>query len=243
MLHSARFFIGVGLISLTQICAADTTQIFSPAVFQADNHFFEENIVWPELDTKEQLTVMLFCNYLVSKKGQIRSSGCRPNDRSEKRFTRAIEKALRKSKLSPALVDGVPVNVLLFGRILIQCDGAKCEAMKIPNLGYHYESLGVDYIAPQMINTGLWIYDRISDQLSSRDFPNGSMVIMFTAKVNPQGDQSELRLTAPPGRRLGRLEQVSLQKLRAMSFIPGFHNGEAVSMDWYGWVSKGLLDD
>ena len=216
---------------------------FAPAYFEPQNSSFEESIDLTKIAQGEQLTVMLFCNYLVSKKGAIRSAGCRSDGKFSKRFIKPTESALRQSRMTPARVDGSPVAVLLFGRILYQCNGSECDVLKIPNLGYHFQSYGADYIAPQLVDQGIWIYNRIHSQLSSRNLPSSSLILMFSTTVDQSGSHDGFSLALPPRKPRGELEKVTQRTLNSMAVIPGFVAGKAVSMDWYGWISKGVLDD
>lgn len=199
------------------------------------------------LADKEDLTcpadeprTVIFCQAVVEESGAVASvqgTSCFADKRSDSRRAEVLRSKVLQSEFAPARIDGVPVKVHLSFRAFFLKDGDACNVVVVPNLGYQYDELGLDFFAPQEIHTdGGWIESipiRNRNWGGERGFiVREGVAFVMSVAVDELGRASdgnvELNAFAPESS-----VQLAVQALEQSRFIPAFVEGRPHSARYF----------
>lgn len=141
------------LLCLSQIAAADDMRPAS-LDFPEQKRNLAALIEWPEL--KGNVSVMLSCMALAQANGKLKDHGCYTKDNFDSPFAEAVNKAARKARVVPALVNGKARTVYLQYRLEFIAEGEERNIHVYLNPGYaeNVEAYRYDHIAGQRVTSG-----------------------------------------------------------------------------------------
>jgi hypothetical protein len=222
---------------------------FVPAQFKEAHQLEQIGIGRRDLGRRKD-SVSIRCQSFVEVDGSLDHAYCvPPNNIEDQRVTRKIVLALEDVTVNPAHKRGTPVRVLMSFTVSVECDTDPCSVVVATHHGYSRDIYGDDYFAPQPILPGLAWYTGFADKLDwiegwmpnvSRTFnhelwplrprigvtvaADGSAATGCIEFISAAGDDNEQRNRQ-------KLEQ-AIRSIAEVRFIPGFHDGEPVSMQF-----------
>ena len=138
---------------LPALAFADTTR---PASFANEDpeRRFERLLEWPEL--KGDASVMLYCYAIVEASGKMDGNGCFTKDNFDTPFAIAVNRAAKKARLSPAVINGRATSVYLQYRVEFIAEGEQRNVHLYLNPGYgeNVAEYGYEHIAGQRATRG-----------------------------------------------------------------------------------------
>ena len=116
-------------------------------------------IEWPEI--KGNVSVMLSCVALAQANGKLTDHGCYTKDNFDAPFAEAVNKAARKARVVPAIVNGRERTIYLQYRLEFIAEGEERNIHVYLNPGYaeNVEAYSYDHVAGQRVTSGkyeLW---------------------------------------------------------------------------------------
>lgn len=111
-------------------------------------------IEWPEI--KGNVSVMLSCVALAQANGKLKDHGCYTKDNFDGPFAEAVNKAVRKARVIPAIVNGRERTIYLQYRLEFIAEGEERSIHVYLNPGYaeNVEAYSYDHIAGQRVTSG-----------------------------------------------------------------------------------------
>lgn len=208
------------MLILTITAVASTTAAsaatFEPARIGEHDTSLAKLIRFPEVPGN--YTLFVRCEAKVMLGGTIKEIGCYNDSKVDTLFFRAVSAAAGNASVLPARVDGENVNVLMLLSVVFrQQDGAQVIAV-IPNHGTNAKELGMSYIAPQRYGQ------------RNQYFPRSELGLLWVdARMDKGGKPKDIEYieTDFSNKETSRYAE---KYMANNTFIPGFHNGEAVDM-------------
>ena len=246
-------------------CADPDTVAFRPAVLGRDPGSLIDRLRVPDDAGARDLQIVVLCQVRVFDGGGFGSAWCASaNEPGPKQPFRAeVLRALRGARFIPAEIQGMRTGVVMPCMVIFRCAGTACSIDAYPNLGNQQVEFGLNYSAPQVIadqhaaHLSLTRVDRFwhgfvipngplrSDCTApgGRCFPMvfamgaepwDSAGYIVSVAVDDAGVASDARPgavdTPDPG------PGPDLRQLESLSFIPGFVEGRATPMRWFGML-------
>jgi hypothetical protein len=200
--------------------AGDTGQPESlPARLPAEFETALSDEAFPEFLRSEEIT--LYCVTDVTGKGRPRHNTCLPNpDFDASRLQERVVKLMRKSRLSPAVLDGKKIATEFYYRIHLDTEGSIPRVRVYPNWGHSADLHGANYDAPQ--------------RQELRRFPPDCLffVGVATTPVDENGRAAgETEVSTGFALEEPTLECIEIIKIRHSDgrYIPAHHDGKAVA--------------
>jgi hypothetical protein len=91
------------------------------------------------------------CQAIVEPTGQVRDVNCFTDLFANRPYVREILDAAREGTISPALVNRLPVRVLMNFSVLFICKESNCTVAAVPHHNVHSKKFGLNYFSPQPI--------------------------------------------------------------------------------------------
>jgi len=139
------------LILLMALGTALAEDGFQPADFDfdEDKRRMDRLIVFPEI--KGDVTVMLLCFSRVQPNGKMENTGCYLQNNYDEPFVMAVNKAAKKARMNPAVIDGKTREIYLQFRVEFIAEKEQRDIHFYLNPGYEENILayGFDHIAGQ----------------------------------------------------------------------------------------------
>ena len=136
----------------------------------------------------------------------------------------SLRRKLRKLKFSPAKHDGKFLPVFVGFSLLTQKTDAGVESTLLMNQQISIDDYGIQYVAPQRINT------------SQRDFLGLTHALTLSAEIGVQISSKGIASDARVIRWMDGQEESKAKfvaKMNEQCFIPGFHNGLPAAMTYH----------
>ena len=223
--------------TITAVSATgDESLQFVPARFHSGDESINATMQCPVSPPGANL-VTVFCQARINPEGSANHSftHCFSERLVEAPHVDEVERAVRRSKFLPAMIDGVPVSVFFSFRVILLYDINACKVVKIPNMGFQTDKFGNAYIAPQEIlaNQGWHSRSRaLSRETKSVERSKTGVMFHMSIDVSAAADVGTARLE---NNNFATREEIrsALSAIEKSEFIPGFFDGVPHSMRYF----------
>lgn len=195
----------------------------TPAKFEQDEpkRSFPDLLVFP--DVSGNLSIMMLCWSQIEISGKMTDTFCLVRNNTEFAFGKSVQDAAKRSRLSPAIIDGKRRKVYLQFRVeyIKEKDSTQIIVYSNPGDAENIEAYGKDHVAAQrVIGKELWMKvcpGRADFGLTAR------------AHVSIEGVASNVSLAHGYGIvPTGRCQQAIVDTIENSLFTPAYADGEAV---------------
>lgn len=168
------------------------------------------------------------CDATITPGGDARDVDCYgPRTAASDPLLRSITKAVKEARYQPARQAGEPVKVFMTLSVLVKVEAKQALVGVFPNDGEHWTTLGTNYVSPQRVRGG---YGAMNYSNAIQE--NNRAGATFRVRVDTTGRVIALSIHEQRGS-FQRKEFDTLKKrVRAMTFLPGLHQGQPVEMDY-----------
>lgn len=210
-------------------------QEFRPAQIGEHEQSVLNRLVVPFGRPEGRYDVSVTCQVIVEIDGAPTRPHCLSDDRYET-FRQEVLAAIDGAVMRPATIDGKPVRVLMSFMAGFRCLEI-CSILLMENHGYHAETLGVFYSAPQpVLEDGGW-YRGFEDKLAwaamnRRADESGGIRFIISTDIDTSGRSSHRRVVrrTPDFWRTASRAAGSLDDVH---YIPAFHEDRAIELTLY----------
>lgn len=141
------------LLLLLAAASARAAGEFSPAGFdhEESKRRLAERIEFPEVSG--DVSAMLTCFSQIDSGGKMEKTGCIVKDSFHATFATEVMKAAKKSRVTPAVIDGKPRPIYLQFRVEFIAKNDERNIILYSNPGYeeNINAYGADYVAAQRV--------------------------------------------------------------------------------------------
>jgi len=140
------------VITITSLSAwSQSTPQLIPARFANTEGSLRSLLKMPSgIDNSDKL-IGIACQAIVEPTGQAKNVNCFNELLSERDYVQVILDASREGTISPALVNRVPVRVLMNFSVLFICRDSNCNVIPLPHHNRYSEEYGLDEGARQAV--------------------------------------------------------------------------------------------
>ena len=132
----------------------DTTPTFSHARFVDGDRSIGNLVDFPRIDGDAEVAVI--CNGIATAKGRLDDAICSAPDDIDQKFTMAVSRRFRSTRLVPATIDGRAEEVKFQFTVVFKKQ-ADTETVDVYlNNGKNVDRLGLDYVGAQLYSTHIW---------------------------------------------------------------------------------------
>ena len=143
----------ITLLLMLAAASAGAAAEFLPAGFDHEDpkRRLADRIEFPEVGG--DVSAMLSCFSRIDRGGKMEQTGCIAKDSFHATFAAAVMKAAKKSRVTPAAIDGKPQSIYLQFRVEFIAKDDERNIILYPNPGYeeNVNAYGADYIAAQRV--------------------------------------------------------------------------------------------
>lgn len=192
-----------------------------PARFDAGEDSLEALIKFPE--TRGDGTIIIRCMAQVSDSGKMEEHGCYGDNSGADVFIAAINKAAKKARMQPAVIDGRPRAVYVQYRVRFETRGDENTVTIYNNPGVleNIEAYGEDHIAAQR---------GLTKERWQRACPQRlPFLVWVKAHVAYSGEQSNVNIASNDGPPITqKCEEAIIATMKESGFTPALADGEPV---------------
>lgn len=205
-------------------------QQYQPAQFGDTFSYIEQTLSLPEL-TPEFPVAAVYCQADVAIDGNTSNVSCYEKEGFDELRRQTVE-AMTGRNFTPARVDGKPVPVRMYFRLIFADLDGQPPIMLLPNLGNMQSRHGHGYTAPQeRLDHPQWYQAYRANDWSEGQlfFSSQGRLTRVLAMVSEEGKTIAVRRIEAHGRH--KRDAVEIEKaLKASRFIPGFAQGKPEPM-------------
>lgn len=192
-----------------------------PARFDAGEDGLEALIEFPE--TRGDGTIIIRCAAQVSDSGKMEKHGCYGDNSGADVFIAAINKAAKKARMQPAIIDGRPHAVYVQYRVRFETRGDEniLTIYNNPGVLENIEAYGEDHIAAQR---------GLTKERWQRACPQQLRFLVWVkAHVAASGEQSSISIASNDGPPITqKCEAAIIATMKESGFTPALADGEPV---------------
>ena len=135
------------LTAMVFISSLSTAATMLPAGIGEHENSLAKTVVFPEV--AGNYTIFLRCEAKVMLGGSVDEIGCYDDNKVDEAFFRAVYLGAKSATVTPALVDGKNVNVLMLLSVIFKQKDEQKLIVVVPNHGTNAKDFGMSYAAPQ----------------------------------------------------------------------------------------------
>jgi len=143
----------IGLLLLVFAGAATAADDIRPASFdhEESDRRMDTLVEFPEV--KGKISVILSCFSQIQSSGKMKETGCFTKDQYDQPFAMAVNKAAKKARMNPAIIDGKPRKIFLQFRVEFIAEDDDRDIYFYQNPGYeeNVKAYGYDHVAGQRV--------------------------------------------------------------------------------------------
>lgn len=192
-----------------------------PALFATGEDSLDAHIEFPE--TRGDGTIVIRCATQLSDRGKMEKHGCYGDNSGADAFIAAINKAAKKARMQPAIIDGRPHAVYVQYRVRFETRGDENTVTIYNNPGVleNIEAYGEDHIAAQR---------GLTKERWQRACPQRLRYLVWVkAHVAASGTQSNINIASNDGPPITqKCEQAIIATMKESGFAPALADGEPV---------------
>jgi hypothetical protein len=214
--RAIRIIIPASLLAVVAHAQGNT-----PASFEAGDKSLASLIEFPE--TRGDGIASVRCSAIVSSKGKLTKNGCYSDNTGTNALVAAINKAAKKARLAPAVIDGRERSVYLQYQVEFKTAGEN-KTVKVygnPGVVENVEAYGIEHVAAQRsITAETW--QKVCPQRLR-------FLVWAKAHVAASGEQSNVSIASNDGPPITeKCSQAIIDTMNASIFVPAMIDGEAV---------------
>lgn len=192
-----------------------------PAGFESGERALDALIEFPELRGDADQTIV--CAGILKKNGKLDQAGCYVLQPGDEIYAAAVAKALRKSRFTPASVDGREMDVVFQYRARFRQQGEERSIFLYANPGYseNLDAYGPDHVAAQRSMT--------RERWQKACPQHSKFTVMAKAHVSHEGIPSSISVSEGSGLPVTQKCRDAIAATLAESvYVPAMADGEPV---------------